>query len=654
MSGPEIQGYRFGPFRIDSGERLLRRDGEMIPLPPKAIDTLLVLLAGSGRMVEKGDLMQTIWPDTFVEEGALTRNISLLRKALGDNKGEGGYIQTVPKRGYRFAEPIETEEPKSVPEPAPIGRTSLVDAGPPAAMPSMARPALSNRPTVSKWRGRTAGLLLTAVAIVGVFWLRGRQAAVAAAATSTPAFAPATSLAILPFRNVSGDESQEYFADGITQALVTVMAKLGNLRVISLASQPSYIGRPGDRDGASLENALNDPSIKRVLSGSVLRSGDRVRVSAQLLDPKTRAVYWANDYDRDLKDVLALQSQVAQTIANEIQITITGEDQKRLQQNRQINPEALDAYLRGRYFWNRRTEEGMRKAAGYFEEAIAKDHTYAPAYSGLADSYSMLGSTGIDGEPPTSIMPKAKAAAEKALELDPNLAEAHVSLAYVKLSYDWDLEGARQEFERALALDPSSATAHHWYSHYFMAARDLNRATEQMQTALRLEPLSASINIGIGWCYYYSKQYQKAIDQYRAVVDVEPSFPLAHQTLGMAYQEKGMLPEAIGEFKKAVDLAADNPGPVASLASAYAAAKEPELARRELARLDEISKHHYVPAFYRASVYQSLGEEAKMFESGWKAVGERTDYLMYLRVEPRANSLMGNQEFLRVLAGLHP
>jgi TolB-like protein/DNA-binding winged helix-turn-helix (wHTH) protein/Flp pilus assembly protein TadD len=634
MRETEVQGYRFGPYGIDSGERLLRRSGELIPLPPKAIDTLLVLVASAGRMVDKGDLMQAVWPDTFVEEGALTRNISLLRKALGDTKEEGGYIETIPKRGYRFAAEVRTDAPEIAAQ-APIQPVPAE----PVDMPAAARPS-----ALSKWAAPAAVLLLATAVALGTYVSRGRDSAIAAPAARTPA----STLAVLPFRNVSDDDAQEYFADGMTEALVTVLAKLGNLRVISLASQA------GGRGAAALDAALSDPSISRVLIGSVLRSGERVRINAQLIDPKTRAVYWANDYDRDLKDVFALQSEVAQAIANEIQVTITSEDKQRLQQNRQVNPQALDAYLRGRYSWNRRTEDGMREAVRYFQQAIASDPTYAPAYSGLADSYSVLGSIGIDGAPPNTVMPMAKSAAKEALELDPNLAEAHASLAYVKLSYDWDLPGARQEFARAIALDPSSATAHHWYSHYFMAAGDMANATDQMRAAQRLEPLSSSINIGIGWCYYYSKRYQEAIDQYRAVVEMEPSFPMAHQTLGMAYQQKGMMLDAITEFKTAVELSGENPGSVAGLASAYAAAGQTDLARQELARLNEISKRHYVPAFYIASVYLALGEDAKTFEWGWKALEERTDYLMYLRMEPRAGRLAGNPEFIRVLARLHP
>ena len=619
MSEPEIQGYRFGPYRIDTGERLLRRADELIPVPPKAIDTLLVLIASAGRMVDKGDLMKAIWPDTFVEEGALTRNISVLRKALGDNGEEAGYIETIPKRGYRFVSAVEIGTPANGPSPPP-------------------RPSL-----LARWAAPAGVLLLAAMVALVTYVIRGREAIAIPVAK-----VPTDALAVLPFRDVNEDAEQEYFADGMTQALVTVLAKLGNLRVISLASQA------GGREGAALDAALRDPSIKRVLTGTVLRSGGRVRIDARLIDPKTRAVYWANGYDRDVKDVLDLQSAVAQAIANEIQVTMTEEDRRRLQQNRQVNPEALDAYLRGRYFWNRRTEDGMRKAAQYFKQAIALDPAYAAAYSGLADSYSVLGSVGIDGMPPKTVMPMAKAAAEKALELDPDLAEAHVSLAYVKLSYDWDLAAARQEFARAMTLDPALATAHHWYSHYFMATGDLGKATEQMQAALRLEPLSPSINIGIGWCYYYGQQYEKAIDQYRTVVEMDPSFPMAHQTLGMAYQEKGMMQEALAEFKRAVSLSDSSPGTVASLASGFAAAGQAALAHQELARLEELSKRRYVPAFYIASIHLALGDNAKTFQWAWKALDERSDYFLYLRMEPRAGKLAGNPEFIRLLARLHP
>jgi tetratricopeptide (TPR) repeat protein len=363
-------------------------------------------------------------------------------------------------------------------------------------------------------------------------------------------------------------------------------------------------------------------------------------------------VHWANSYERNFDDVLALESEVAEAIANEIQVTVSDKDRERLRR-RGPEPAALDAYLRGRYFWNRRTEDGLRRAVGYFQQAIAADPTYALAYTGMADSYSILGSVGSDGMPPNQAMPLAKAAALKALELDPELAEAHISLAYVKLSYDWDLPGAQREFTRGLELNPNSATAKHWFSHYFMATGNLAKASELMREAVQLEPLSPSINIGVGWCLYYSQQYDQAIEQFRSVTESDPSLPLAHQTLGMAYQQKGLLDKAIEEYQRAAAFSNNSPSSVAALASVYAAAGKPGEAHRELALLEEMSHTRYVPAFYFATVHYAMGDQAKTFEWGWKAIGERSDYLLYLRVEPRAGKLAGNPEFLRAMAALH-
>ncbi|MCX6627411.1 MAG: tetratricopeptide repeat protein, partial [Candidatus Solibacter sp.] len=284
--------------------------------------------------------------------------------------------------------------------------------------------------------------------------------------------------------------------------------------------------------------------------------------------------------------------------------------------------------------------------------AIDTDPTYAPAHSGLADSYSLLGSVGTDGMPPNKAMPLARSAAMKAIDLDPNLADGHISLAYVKLSYEWDLRGAEREFARALKLNPNSAAARHWYSHYFMAARDLGKATEQMRQALQLEPLSPSINIGIGWCLYYSRRYDQAIEQFRSVTEINPTLPLAHQTLGMAYQQKGLLDLAIEEYKRAAALSNGSPASVAALASAYATTGKLAESRQELTRLEEMSHTRHVPAFYFATVHYAMGDLTKTFRAGWTAIGERCDYLMYLGVEPRVGKLAGNPEFIRAMAAL--
>jgi len=629
MAEQEIQGYQFGPYRIDAGERLLHRGQDMVSLPPKALDTLLVLLDSAGRMVDKSDLMKAVWPDTFVEEGALARNVSLLRKALEDTGDEARYIETIPKRGYRFIAPVQAGplrprgpvETVSAPVQPPEGKTS--------------------------WRSGWAAPigLLVVCSIVGLVTYLTRSQEVKPAA---PARIATRTVAVLRFRNVEVDPAQEYFADGITQALITPLKRLGNLRVIDLTSENS-----GSAESEAVNRLVRDQGITHFLTGTVQQSSGRVRIHAELMDPKTHDVSWANSYERDMKDVLAMESAAAEAIANEIQVAVTAEERQQLQQNHQINPDAWLAYQRGRYFWNRRTEDGLNRALQFFQQAIEMDPTFALPYTGQADSYSLLGSIGIDGMRPDKAMPLAKAAAEKALQMDPNLAEAHVSLAYVRLSYEWDLEGARKEFTRAIELDPSSAKAHHWYSHYFMATNDLNKATEQMQLAIRLEPLSPIINLGIGWCYYYSRQYDKAIEQYRSVVEMDPSLPMAHQTLGMAYQQKGLFPQAILEFQKANTLSGNSPTTVAALASAYGAAGQVQEARRELSRLEDLSRMRYVPALYFAMVHNSLGETATALKFGWTAAAERSDYLVYLHLEPQVGKLAGDTRFLSLIGSLH-
>jgi len=642
MPLPAMEAYEFGPYRIDTGERLLHRGDELIPLPPKVAGTLLVLVQSAGRMVDKGDLIKAVWPDTFVEDGALTRNISLLRKTLGDTGEESPYIETIPKRGYRFIAPVRIVAVESS-GPAAV---EIREIQPPE--PGIGNEEWKTKPRPSSWIRAAKWIVLAGVLSLAAIVIVPRFiAGDAGSLPLVPFAARANALAVLPFRSGEKDASQDYFADGMTQALITRLANLRSLSIISLAESG------GQRDTTAWNAILHNQSVKWVLTGAIFRSGAHLRIDVQLMDPRTRAVHWANSYERGLEDALALESTVAEAIAGEIQVSLTAQDRARLRQRRTPRPEALDACLRGRYYWNRRTEDGLRRAVQYFQQAIAADPTYALAYSGLADAYSLLGSIGTDGMAPHKCMPLAKAAALKAIELDPDMADGHISLAYVKLSYDWDLNGAGREFSRALELNPNSATARHWYSHYFMAVGDMGKATGQMRDALQLEPLSPSINIGVGWCLYYSRQYDQAIDQFRSVVEIDPSLPLAHQTLGMAYQQKGLIEQAIEEYKRAAAFSNNSPASVAALASIYATTGKAAEAKQELARLEEMSRTRYVPALYFASIHYAMCDLAKTFEWGWKAIGERCDYLMYLRVEPSAGRLAGNPEFIRAMAALH-
>jgi TolB-like protein/DNA-binding winged helix-turn-helix (wHTH) protein/Flp pilus assembly protein TadD len=636
MPPAAIERYAFGPYHIDTGERLLHCGEQLVPLPPKAADTLMILIQNAGRMVDKGALMEAVWPGTFVEDGVLSRNISLLRKTLGDTAETSTFIETIPKRGYRFIASVRTFT--AAPPPVESAESENGNGRPSTETSSFAR-----RPfRIPKALAFALPALLTVIFTFFLF-TRARDTA-----PDPPPAGGSAVLAVMPFRSIERDDSQSYFADGMTQALISSLANLRNVKVVSLASEAG-----ARQDSAAWAAVVRDRSVRNVLTGTILRSGERVRVDAQLIEPASRAVRWANSYQGEAGNVLRVESDIAEAIAAEIQVNVTSWERQRIKQRSPSSAKALDAYLQGRYFWNRRTEDGLRRAIRYFQQAIQADPKYALAYTGIADSYSLLGSIGTDGIPPNQAMPMAKAAALKALELDPELSDAHVSLGYILLSYDWDLRGAAREFSRALVLNPNSATGRHWYSHYFMAAGDLSRAAEQMREALQLEPLSPSINIGIGWCHYYSRQYDQAIERFRSVAETDPSIPLAHQTLGMAYQQTGRFDQAIEEYKRAAAFSNNSPASVAALAGAYAANHRPIEARNELIHLEEMARSRYVPAFYFATVHYALGDLAKTFEWGWRAIGERCDYLLYLGVEPRVGKLAAHPEFIRAMGTLH-
>jgi len=611
----ESQGgvaFEFGAFRFDPAERVLYRGPERVPLSPKVADTLLVLLTRHGRVVEKNELIQLVWPDTFVEEGGLARNISALRKALGDDADGSGYIETIPKRGYRFVAPIR----KSPTEPETAGG-------------AVGKGAAPHRPGVRLVAAAVlvaVALLLVATGYLVSFMTRHDRAA-----------SQVKSIAVLPLKNISGDAAQDYFAEGMTEVIATELSKTG-LPVIAPASVRSL------RPGAPLAEIGRQLKVDAVIQGTVLQSGDWVRVNAQLVDIGTGRLLWADSYERDLRDVLRLQAEVADAIARKTSFQAAAGERPRPSRPQTVVPDAYQAYLRGRFFWNKRTEPALRRAVDYFNEAIAKDGTYAPAYAGLADSWSLLASNSYDAVPPREGMPLAKAAALRALELDGGLAEAHTSLAYVTMAYNWDLEPAEREFLQAIRCNPGYATARHWHAHCLLAAGRLDEASAEMRQAQNLDPLSLPVNAGVGWCSYFARRYDDAIRQYRMTLELEPNFALAHQTLGLALAQKHDYPEAIAEFQTALKLSG-GASAVASLGYAYGLAGSKADARAQLARLVELSHHRYVPALYMAQVCLGL-RDAPGFSS-WlsKAREERSEYLIYYQFDPAFDAVRGDPLF---------
>lgn len=552
---------------------MLRRGAEVIPLSPKAIETLLVLAASGGRVVEKDELIRTVWPDTFVEEGSLARNISVLRKALGEDADGMAYIQTISRRGYRFIVPT----------------TEVHDDGAPATR----------------------------------------------------------SLAVLPLANLSGDPAQDYFADGMTDELISHFLKIEALKVASRTSVMAC------RDaGRRLCDIARELEVKWVVEGTVLQSSGRVRIAVRLMEGATEEHLWAETYERDMRDVLALQSAVAGDISREIRVKLTPPEKTRLAQSRPVNPEAYEDYLRGRFFWNQRTGEALRKAREYFGRAIEKDPSYAPAHCGLADAFALMGSSGYDVMDPREAMPRAKAAAVQALAIDDSLAEAHAALGYVKLAWDWDFSGAENELAHALELKPNYAIAHQWRGELLMARSSPDDATNAFRRALELDPLSVPCNLGLGWSYYFSRKHDLAILQFLRTLELAPNVPMALYGLGLAYQHTGRIREGLTEFRKAYSSSKGEAAAVMLMGVTHAMAGNRKAAEEELARLRALARKSYVPAIYPAFIYVVLNDLDGAFESLYKACEERSSYLIFLDVQPSFENLRRDPRYKDLLKRL--
>ena len=448
------------------------------------------------------------------------------------------------------------------------------------------------------------------------------------------------SLAVLPLENFSGDSTQRFFADGVTELLITDLAQIGALGVMGRASVMKY-----QRDTRPAPEIARELHVDAVVTGRVERSGDKVRITAQLIPAATGRVLWAKGYDRDLRDVLALEGELAQAIANEIKVTLTPEERARLTKVRPVDPEAHEAYLKGRYHWNRRKTAELKKGIEFFQQAIAIDPNYALAYAGIADCYSVLGSTDTDVMSPDDALPKARAAAERALEIDSSVGEAHTSLAYIKHHFEWDWVGAEKEYRKAIALNPRDPTAHHWYSHYLMAMGRVEESLAQSRLALQLDPLDVILNVHLGWHYLYARRTEEAVKQFRGAIDIDENHWAPPHFLGRAYEQEGRYNEAIAPLKKADSLIGGNSAMLSAQAHATALAGRRTEARNILAQLLAVRQKRYVSPYEIAIIHIALGETDQAFEWLERAFREHSGWLSYLNVEPRLDPLRHDPRF---------
>ena len=450
------------------------------------------------------------------------------------------------------------------------------------------------------------------------------------------------SIAVLPLENLSGDPEQDYFADGMTEALIAGLAKIRALRVISRTSVMRYKGKR-----IALPEIARALDVNAIVEGSVLRSGNRVRITALLVDTATDRHLWAETYERDVGDILSLQSEVAQAIAGEIQVTITPQEVARFARRAPVDPDAYNAYLKGRYHWEKRSEEGLKKALHFFQEAIEHDPTYAPAYSGLADYYITLGNFNLAES--HEVYPKAKAAALKGLDRDPGSAEAYTSLGSVKGSYEWDREGAERDFRRAIALDPNYANAHHWYADHLVSLGRFEEGMSSIARAMSLDPLSLVMSTDAGGYLFYAKRYDEAIDQTLKSLDLDPDFSPAYRQLGGIYEQKKMYDEAIEAFEKMMKLTGGATYSLTALAHAYALSGRRDEASRMLKELEGIAKRKYVSPYSVAAVHVALGDSDRAFEHLDRGVLAHDRALIWLKVSPRWDRVRSDPRLRAIL-----
>jgi TolB-like protein/DNA-binding winged helix-turn-helix (wHTH) protein/Flp pilus assembly protein TadD len=609
--------FRFGVFELDPRAGELRKHGLRIRLQAQPLQVLVMLLEHAGEVVTREELQRKLWPvDTFVDfDHGLNKAINKIRAALADSAESPRFVETVARRGYRFlaevkvanASPVRSPEFAAQLRPATEPRDRL-DLPSKLAMPKHLLPSPA-------WKISVFVLLLL-MAALATWTLHSRN-------RPPPVI---RSLAVLPLESLSSDASQDYFADGMTDQLISDLGQISALRVISRTSVMAY-----KHARKPLPQIARELNVDAVVEGTVLRSGDRVRITAQLIDASADKHLWSQSYEGELRDTLALQNKVARAIADQIQINLNPQEQAALKNVQVVNPEAYESYLKGRYFWNKRTADGLKAALAYFNQAIDEDPNYAQAYSGLADTYALLGDWQYAVMPPKEGLPKAKAAAIKALELDSALGEAHNSLAFCLDAYDWDFDSAGKEFQRAIELNPGYATAHHWYAWHLAVLGRYDEAIAEMRKAENLDPLSLIINADLAELFVIAHLYDESIRQSRKTIEMDPNFALAHNQLAVAYLQKHMNDEAVAESQKAVQLSGGSPTCIANLARAYAASGKRGEAEKLLSDLKKRSSPGYSDASEIAAIYASLGDKNQALNWLEKGYEERFNPGVLLR-----------------------
>ena len=591
---------RFGTYEISFHSGEMRKAGLRIRVQQQPLRLLEILLEHPGEVVTREELRSRIWANESFGDFDQAVNIAIgkLRSALADSADNPRFIETIPRRGYRFIAEVSVVS-------ANVHARDDLAANPPAAVSGQQSRSAALIPPASvsskaqsgpaRWVvGALALSMILGLSIFAIWRFHAQERRV----TSI------RSLVVLPLDNFSGDPSQDYFADGVTDELITDLAQISALRVISRTSAMAYKGMH-----KPLPEIARELNVDAVVEGSVQRSGNQVRITAQLIQAPADKHLWAESYEGDVSNTFALQKQVARSIAEQIRVQLTPREEASLKTAKAIDPLAFESYLKGRYFWNKRTGDGLKVALAYFNQAIEEEPGYAQAYSGLADTYALLGDWQYAVMTPKEAFPKAKAAALKALELDDNLSEAHTSLAFCLEGFDWNWDAADKEFRRAIDLNPGYATAHHWYAWHLSLLGRNSEAIAEMRKAQNMDPLSLIINADLAELLAIAHLADESIEQSLKTIEMDPNFALAHNQLAQAYLKKNMFAEAISELRKAMDLSGGSPTFTANMARAYVASNRRAEALGLLHNLKKSSAPGYSHASDIAIVYTALGDK---------------------------------------------
>jgi DNA-binding winged helix-turn-helix (wHTH) protein/TolB-like protein/thioredoxin-like negative regulator of GroEL len=630
--------YEFGQFRLNTSKRALTRDGALVPLTAKVFDLLLVLVQNSGQVIEKDELLSAVWSDTIVEEGNLNRNISTLRKALGEDPNEHHYIVTVPKRGYQFVAEVtqlsESHEeailPATMPSPADAAEErALNNQAAEPAYQEVDEALKLDLPGVEKgWATRRRSIAATALVLlavtIGLGWYF----------SSREPTSNIKSIAVLPLKTI-GSSDDEHLGLGIADTLIYRLSALKELNVRSTSAVMKY--SQGDYDAAAAGRALN---VEGVLEGSIQQDNDRIRINLRLLKVRDGSSVWAGKFDEKFTDLLAVQDSISEQVTRALALSLTGSQKQQLTRHYTENTEAYQLYLKGRYFWNKRSREGYRQAIGYFKQAIEQDPAYALAYAGIADCYVLGG----DARSSSEAYLKAKDAALKAIEFDGSLAQARAALGLAKMFYDWNAAEAEVEFKRAIEINPNYETAHQWYADCLAIMGRMDEAIVRMKRAQELDPLSLIIARDFGRLYYFARRYDEAIQQCERVLEMDAKFHPAYVTLGDVYVQKGMYDKAITAYQQAVDAYGGRLRMHTSIAYAYAVSDKAEEARKILKELNEQQKPPSSP-FDLAVIHLGLGDKHRAIDLLEKAFDERSYRLLYTGIDPVFDSLRSDTRF---------